>query len=166
MSNDEQNAVPTAHENDGNTDSELTETAPAEDVEFGDAELMKWVPGEPKTDTEEHSLIMTHCPVCGEDGCIYGGNLWGTTPCCYSYDENLRLEYLIAMWILDGCSKDEVARKLIALNIPPDFRREYIDRIAKLLDGGWGASVARKYRTYLDGIAVRLRVGPHDSGME
>lgn len=151
-------------ENGSAIESTITKPATAEDIDFGNPELMKWVPGEPWDDYQEHSLVMARCPLCGDDGCIYGGNLWGTSPCCYGNDDNgedLRLEHLIATLLLSGHTRNEIADELISLQIRPDFRRDYIDRIAMLLTGHWGMSVSKKYKAYIDSIAPQPQRDAH-----
>ena len=115
-------------------------------VKFGDPSLMEWEPGEDADETGDSMYCC--CPLCGDRHSIYGGNLWGTSPCCFDEKTATRIERLVAGRLLAGDSPENVFRLLSAL-IPVAIP-DYVTYVASLLEPGrFRPRVRAKYKSYL-----------------
>lgn len=132
------------------------------DVKWGDPALIKddgfEVGGEQSSDgygfyihpegTDEEDIYYVCCPLCGDNGSIYGGNRFGTQACCYFHinDKNISLE--VERWVTDhllaGESIEEVHAKLTALRTHPPLR-SYVERINAILRHERTAADYKKY---------------------
>ena len=118
-------------------------------VKFGDPTLVAWEPGEDMEETGDS--MYCRCPLCGDGHSIYGGNLWGTTPCCFNEENATRIESLVAGRLLAGDSPENVFRLLSAL--VPVAIQDYVAFIASLLEPGrFGPRVCAKYKAYVQGL--------------
>lgn len=124
-----------------------------QEVEFGDPSVMKWVPGE-REEGEDYTYC--YCPVCGGNGVIYGGNEWGTTPCCF-HDGNW-LERLVSSRLMAGDTEGDIV-KLLSL-LQPKVLPSYVTRIRNLLQPGvYTAVTCASYKAYLERTTPSDRQG-------
>lgn len=127
-------------------------------VEFGDEALYGGIfvgssadPEEPRgfyIHAEDEDVIYTRCPLCGDDGTIYGGNRWYTQACCYfgslKEDISLEVERWTAKQLLAGESIDHVHAQLSALRTHPAVL-SYVERISSILNDDRAAVAYTKY---------------------
>lgn len=97
---------------------------------------------------ETGDSMYCRCPLCGDGHSIYGGNLWGTTPCCFDQENATRIESLVARHLLAGDSPEQVFRLLSSL--VPGAIPDYVAYIASLLEPGrFSPRVCEKYKAHL-----------------
>jgi hypothetical protein len=148
--------------------AEAIEPDTSDDCGWGDHRIIGevWIPGE-YYDLEdamgvETRTIYCHCPLCGDDGSIYGGNLWGTSVCCWGFDREIErgFQRVIAEHIKAGQRVDEVYEHISGL-LGRESRRvkvgtvgEYVEWIRDLvIPGRWPERVYPRYQKYLeDGV--------------
>ena len=140
-----------------------TDDSDVKDIQFNDVALMSirrdWTQGE-YSDPEESETRITYfrCPLCSDRRVIYGGNLWGTSVCCWD-DQETECEFqrLIAEHVKAGQSVDEVYEHVCDLlgresrRVKTGTVREYVERVRDLvIHGRWTERVYPRYQKYLE----------------
>ena len=151
------------HSDIGATENIAPDTS--DDCGWGDPCIIgdDWIPGE-YYDLEdelgvEGRTIYCHCPLRGDDHSIYGGNLWGTSVCCWGFDSEIEREFQqrIAEWFKTGLSVDEVYEHVCDLLgresrlVKTGTVRKFVEQVRDLvLPGRWPERVYLRYQKYLD----------------
>jgi hypothetical protein len=117
----------------------------------------------------DDDMIYLECPLCGNDGSIYGGNRFYTQACCYfgrsaeSGNISLEVERWTAQHLLAGESIDQVYTALTGLRsgrIPT--RRDYVERIYAILHDPRTADLYERYLATGDDGSERVSAGERD----
>ena len=118
-----------------------------DDVEFGDPKLCAKggirVGGFYVYPEDDDVTYIGYCPLCGDDGSIYGGNRWYTQACCYGQHCSLMIERFVTEHVLAGESIDEVHAQL--KSNATFARRDYVERISAILGDPRTAPAYKKY---------------------
>jgi hypothetical protein len=144
-----------------------------QDVEFGDPKLMMLerelvvglgmgddgegycIASLDEMEENDYLLICVRCPLCGDDGSIYGNNRWWTQACCYLHnDAGKEVERWIVVHLSAGESVDEVHAKLTEHRTCPTLRT-YVERIYCILHDDRTAADYKKY------LGLELKHQPH-----